>query len=149
MKRDSGWSVLLAEPAWDVFDFRFHKTARIATVADPAKSHEIIHLPSQDIAVDGFLVHEGSIFGPELSSYLRYLQIHHILLFFDMPEIVHLPGIVEPEAIDDDFDDDGSFSYHTLMFRMPAGASTLPYFGFSFVDDQLYSSIYLDVEEYD
>lgn len=133
---------------WYIWEFRFDRSRMNASIVNPDTGSRM-DLPRQDRIVDGYCLHEFCGFSSELSSYLRYLQTHHILLFSNAPEIVHITDSEESKTIDDVWDEEGSFSYHTLIFRMLTGVSALPYFGFSFVDDKLYSSVYLNVEEHD
>jgi hypothetical protein len=128
------------------YEFHFDRNGKDASISNSSTGMRMA-LPRQDRRVDGFVLHEYCEFTPALSSYLRYLETHHILLFTDAPEVLHIHDKEEPEPSEDDWDNEGSISYHTLLFRMSTGTRTLPYFGFSFIDDKLYSSINLRIVE--
>ena len=132
---------------WHICEFWFNRSRKVASILNPGTGSRM-ELPRQDRLVDGFCLHEYCDFSLGLSSYLRYLKTHHILLFSEVPEIVHVANGENSEASDYVWGDEGTFSYHTLMFRVPAAETkTLPYLGFSFINDQLYSSVYMKIVE--
>lgn len=134
---------------WQVYKLLFDRSLRQASIRNLEDDMLIISLPRQDRATAGFQIHRNSLFSPELSSYLRYLQTNHILLHLEYPEISHLADTdnEDDEDDEDDWNSEGAFRYHTLLFHLPGTMNTNPYVGFSFIDDQLYSGMYLEVKE--
>lgn len=134
------------DPEWQVYKFQFDRNLREASIRDLDDDALIMTLPRQDRDVESFQLHRNSLFSLELSSYLRYLQTCHILLNLEYPEIVHLSDTNTAE-FEEDWDREGTFRYHTLLFHLPNSQHANPYVGFSFIDEQLYSAIYLEIEE--
>tara|TARA_R110001599_G_C12236808_1_gene658495 strand:+ start:1846 stop:2298 length:453 start_codon:yes stop_codon:yes gene_type:complete len=131
---------------WSVYEFLFDRSTLEASITNPDTGFQIMALPRQDREIDGFPLHQNSFFSQELSAYLRYLHTCHIVLFVDAPEIEHVLDTDESE-FEKCWDDEGTFTYHTLNIRMPLEGRILPCAGFIFIDNTLYSSMYLEVLE--
>ncbi|MBA6412359.1 hypothetical protein H2508_04465 [Parahaliea sp. F7430] len=137
---------------WQFFRFQFKRRARCASLFDSEQGREIMQLPSQDRSVAGFALHPDSAFSRDLAAYLHYLERHHLLLYFEQPDLVEICA-VEDYCEDDNWDEDdgdeeeGLFSYSTLNLRLPPRSYSQSSVGFSFIDDKLFSSSYLEVIE--
>lgn len=117
---------------------------------DPIQDTVLMDLPIQDIEVSGFGLHENSIFSTSFSSYLRYLDTHHILLRDDAVEVTEI-------EFDDEFDDlesasDDSFLQYNVKTISIVESTTLTLYNddsiaFTFVDELLYSASCVKVVE--
>jgi hypothetical protein len=132
--------------------FVFDDSERTGCIVDPHTGAAIIRLPKQCLDVEGYKIHQESYFSEEFSSYLRYLDTHHIILQSEALQIAEIYDTGEPSPIEtEDADAEEVFEYFVKTIRIPAEVNYSLYndlfIGFSFLNNQLYSSISIDVVE--